>query len=131
MTTVFVLLIISVTCAAAGPVIQSKGMVALGVHDDWFSLETFRYFWRALTTPSVIIGTALMAVAFFLNLALLARAPVSFIVPVTAMEYIVAVVMARFVLGETVPLLRWGGVALIGAGIILLTISWKPDQISN
>lgn len=131
MVTVFVLLLISVTCAAAGPVLQSRGMVALGTHDDWFSFETFRYFWKALTTPSVILGTVLMAIAFFLNLALLARAPVSFIVPVTAMEYIVAVIMARVFLDETVPLLRWGGVGLIGAGIILLTISWKPDQIGN
>jgi drug/metabolite transporter (DMT)-like permease len=127
MLSIMVMLAISVTCAAAAPIVQAKGMIALGAHDDWMSFETIRYFWKALTTPAIIIGTALHAVAFFLNLALLARAPVSFIVPMAALEYFVAVLLARMVLGETVEPLRWGGVALIMAGVVMLSMTWKPE----
>ncbi|MCW5830098.1 MAG: EamA family transporter [Deltaproteobacteria bacterium] len=127
MLTIFIMLAISVTCAALGPVVQAKGMVALGAHDDWLSLETFRYFGRALTTPTVIVGTLLHAVAFFLNLALLARAPVSFIVPLTAMEYIVGVMLARMILGEIVEPMRWAGVGVIAIGVLMMSMTWKPD----
>jgi drug/metabolite transporter (DMT)-like permease len=54
-------------------------------------------------------------------LAVLSRASLSFAYPFAALTYVLIVLFDRFVLDETVPALRWGGVAFIIVGIILVS----------
>jgi drug/metabolite transporter (DMT)-like permease len=50
----------------------------------------------------------------------LSRTSLSFAYPFAAITYILIVLFDRFVLDETVPPLRWMGVALIAVGIVLV-----------
>ena len=75
--------------------------------------------------PWVIAGILLELVYFLLWLAVLSWADVSWGLPMHAMEYIFVAVLAQFLLGEEVPLIRWVGVGLISVGILFMIKSWN------
>lgn len=60
------------------------------------------------------------AVSFFGFMALVSITDVSFAVPATAAGFVVETFLAQYVLGETVPAKRWGGAALVAAGVFLV-----------
>lgn len=80
---------------------------------------TFR---RALRMPSMWIGLALHSIAFGALLALLSWAPVSFVVPATALSYTAGAAGARLFLHEQVTRRRWAGVLLISSGVLLVLV---------
>jgi drug/metabolite transporter (DMT)-like permease len=68
----------------------------------------------------VWVGIVLFALAAFVWLAVLSRAALSFAYPFAGLTYVV-IVLYDTVRGEAVSGLRWGGVALIIAGIVLVS----------
>ena len=78
---------------------------------------------RAFRLPSMWLGVALMAVAFFSLLALLSWADASLVVPATALSYVSGAFGAKFFLRENISPVRWAGVFLVCAGIALLSFS--------
>jgi drug/metabolite transporter (DMT)-like permease len=77
---------------------------------------------QALRSRWMWLGVAMMTVAFFSLLAVFSVANVSFVVPVTALSYVVGALGGRFFLGERVNLQRWIGILLVGAGVVLVLI---------
>lgn len=75
---------------------------------------------RALLFRWMWFGLGLMALAFFSLLMLLSWADVSFVVPVTALSYVIAAVGAKFFLGEQVNANRWLGVMFVCLGVALV-----------
>src|SRR5262249_12901606 len=80
------------------------------------------YFWHALTNPWVIAGTVGNALFYFLFLAVLSWAEVSVALPLTALEYAIAAALGILFLKEPVPPLRWAGIALVIAGVALISV---------
>ncbi len=74
---------------------------------------------RAFRLGWMWLGILLMAVSFYSFLALLSWAPVSFVIPATALSYAVGTLGARFLLGERVSGTRWAGVLLVCLGVVL------------
>ncbi len=72
-------------------------------------------------TPVVWIGLALFGLSAVVWLVVLSRASLSFAYPFAALTYVLIVLFDVFVLDESVPGLRWAGVALIVAGIVLVS----------
>jgi drug/metabolite transporter (DMT)-like permease len=79
--------------------------------------------WRALRVKWIWIGVAMMTVSFFSFLLLLSYESVSFVVPVTAVSYVVGAVGGIFFLGETVSPQRWIGILLVCIGVTLVVIA--------
>jgi uncharacterized membrane protein len=73
-----------------------------------------------LTSPIVWGGLVLFALSAVVWLFALSRASLSFAYPFAALSYVLIVVFSILVLHETVPPLRWLGVACIVTGIILV-----------
>jgi drug/metabolite transporter (DMT)-like permease len=73
------------------------------------------------TTLAVWVGLILFGLSALVWLAVLSRASLSFAYPFAALTYVLIVLFDRFALDESVPALRWGGVALIVAGIVLVS----------
>ena len=68
--------------------------------------------------PGVMwMGLALQALAFFALLALLSWADVSFVVPATALNYVVGAAGSALFLRERVNRVRWAGVLLVCLGV--------------
>ncbi|MGC8529450.1 MAG: EamA family transporter [Leptospirillia bacterium] len=76
-----------------------------------------------LRHPEVLLGVFLQALYYILLLGILRDLPVSQVVPMTGLGYVLTALMARFILQERIPLLRWGGITLITAGVVFIARS--------
>lgn len=74
----------------------------------------------ALFHPWVAAGVALLIVWTFAHMALLSWADLSYVMPVTAIGYVVTAFAGKFFLGEIVSPMRWAGIVLITAGVTLV-----------
>jgi drug/metabolite transporter (DMT)-like permease len=54
------------------------------------------------------------------RMTLLSWADLSYVLPVTALGYVLTALMGRFFLGEHVSLGRWAGIALIMGGVSMV-----------
>jgi len=76
---------------------------------------------RSLFDPFVATGVILLIVALLARLALLSVADLSFVLPMTAIGYLVAALLGRVILHEAVSPQRWLAVILIFAGAALVS----------
>ncbi len=74
----------------------------------------------ALFHPWVALGVGLLILWTLTHMALLSWADLSYVMPVTAVSYVVTALSARFFLGETVSPMRWAGIVLITSGVTLV-----------
>ncbi len=107
-------LIPAVFAQATGNVFLSMRMKEVGA-SHWFEILP-----RAVESPTLWLGTALLIVSFVLFAAALSWADLSFVIPAVSVEVIVNVVFARYFLQEPVSVLRWAGVMLISLGVLLV-----------
>jgi drug/metabolite transporter (DMT)-like permease len=103
----------SVALAATGQALMRAGMASLG------GLGVLDAVASGLGRPVVWFGIASYAVSSLLWLVALSRVPLSVAYPFGALSYVIVVLVA-LAAGETVPPMRWLGVALIVGGIWLV-----------
>ena len=114
------LILISVTLAAIAQITLKSGVdrvtTAHGgtLHIGGGGLKAL------LSSPLVWAGLVLFGLAAVSWLFALSRASLSFAYPFAALGYVLIVAFSVFVLHETVPPLRWLGVAFIVVGIVLV-----------
>jgi drug/metabolite transporter (DMT)-like permease len=109
-----------VVAGTSGELCVSRAMKQIGEVHDFRPRALVRVFLRALRVKWLWIGIGLMTVGFFSLLAILSFENVSFVVPVTALSYVVGALGGRFFLGEHVNWRRWAGVLLVCAGVTLV-----------
>jgi drug/metabolite transporter (DMT)-like permease len=112
---------IAAGAAAIGQIFVRQGMQQVGALEQYAPLALLEYFGRALLNPYVVIGTVLNAVFYFLFLAALSWTDVTVVLPMTALEFGMAAILAVMLLNEVVPTLRWAGIFLVILGVILIT----------
>ena len=120
MLRVIVAMTVAAASAAMGQIFVRRGMLQVGSLENYAPVALAVYFWHALCNPYVIVGTALNAAFYFLFLATLSWTGVTIALPMTAIEYGFAAVLAVTLLNENVPLTRWAGIALVILGVILI-----------
>lgn len=76
---------------------------------------------RAMLNPFVAMGIAALILALLARMALLSLADLSFVLPVTAVGYVITVVIGKTFLHEFVSNQRWLGALLIFAGAALVS----------
>jgi len=123
MLRVLVSIVIAAGSAALGTIMVRRGMQQVGSLENYAPLALAGYFWHALCNPFVIAGTFFNAVFYFLFLAALSWTDVTVVVPMTAIEYGMAAILAVLLLKENVPPIRWAGIALVIIGVILIARS--------
>jgi drug/metabolite transporter (DMT)-like permease len=82
---------------------------------------------RAMLNPFVALGIAALILALLTRMALLSLADLSFVLPVTAVGYVIAVFLGKVFLHETVSHQRWLGTLLIFAGAALVGSTPRKD----
>lgn len=113
------LILTSVLLAALAQLTLKHGMNQVTDASGTASLNT-RTLRSVATNAYVIGGLAIFALSAIVWLLVLSRASLSFAYPFASLTYLLIVLADRFVLHETVPPLRWLGVAFIMAGIIMV-----------
>lgn len=119
MATVALLLVI-VLAGTGGELAVSHAMKHTGEVRSFAPLALLGVLKRAFTQKSMWLGILLMTVSFFSFLALLSWENVSFVVPATALSYVVGVLGAKFLLHEQVGAMRWVGAVLVCLGVALV-----------
>jgi drug/metabolite transporter (DMT)-like permease len=76
---------------------------------------------QAMFNPFVALGVAALILALLMRMALLSLADLSYVLPVTAVGYIIAAIMGKTILNEVVSGQRWLGTVLIFAGAALVS----------
>jgi ceramide glucosyltransferase len=120
LTALMVLMV--VFSSAAGDVFIAKGMKQVGDVSALSRLEILRTIKRIAGNPNFILGVACLAVSFFSFLTVLSWANLSFVVPATAIVYVVTVLGAKFFLGEQIDRMRWAGTLLVCLGVALVCL---------
>jgi uncharacterized membrane protein len=75
---------------------------------------------RAMLNPFVAMGIAALILALLTRMALLSLADLSYVLPVTAIGYVIAVFLGKVFLHETVSSQRWMGTLLIFGGALVV-----------
>lgn len=118
-----VFLLIVVISSTAGEIAITHGMKKVGGPERLNAREVTAFLGRVLGSGWFWLGIPLSAIYFYAMLALLSWAPVSLIVPATALSYVVGTFGAKLLLRERVTRARWAGVALVCAGVALAWVA--------
>jgi drug/metabolite transporter (DMT)-like permease len=123
MLRIIIAMTIAAASAAFGQILVRRGMVQVGSLENYAPWPVLVYFWNALCNPYVVGGTILNAIFYFLFLAALSWTGVTVALPMTAIEYGFAALLAVTLLKESVPPVRWAGIVLVMIGVILIARS--------
>lgn len=87
--------------------------------DDFGRIDPHRllHVVAALANPWVLLGIVCLVAFFASYLTALSWADLSYVLPATALGYVVVTLIGRYMLHENVSPLRWLGVLLISCGV--------------
>lgn len=113
---VLIVMFFAVLAVSVGEALLSRGMkqsnaVTGGLWDQIRAI---------LGNPHVVGGTALMASYFGLYMLALRWADLSFVLPLTAVSYLLGAMLAKYYLGEHVTPVRWIGAIVITIGVVIV-----------
>jgi uncharacterized membrane protein len=80
----------------------------------------------ALFHPWVTLGVLLLILWMMSRMTLLSWADLSYVLPVTAIGYVLVALMGHLFLAEQIPAKRWAGIALIVGGVALVSLGTAP-----
>ena len=108
------LVLLAIICfGSTGDTLLSRGMRQVGeIH-----LREFGKVITAVANPWVAVGILCLIVFFGSYLASLSWADLTFVLPATAIGYVVLALLSRFFLHEQISIARWAGIAMITAGV--------------
>jgi len=99
--------------AVAGDSMLSHGMKQVGT----ISIHHLQSVFLAVANPWVALGILFLLGFFATYMNALSWADLTYVMPATALGYVVLALVARFVLHEHISPLRWLGIVLITAGV--------------
>ena len=89
------------------------------------------FYLQAMLNPFVMLGVIALILALLVRLVLFSLSDLSFVLPVTAVGYVIAAFLGKTVLHETVSSARWLGTVLIFAGAALTSSTVKTATHGN
>ena len=118
-----IVMFLAVSAGTVGDILLAKGMKEMGDISAMNLRGIMDAAFRALTTPKLIFGTAMLAVFFFLWLAVLSWEDLSVALPMQALNYVLVAFLSQYFLGELVTPMSWAGTILVCIGVMLITKS--------
>lgn len=118
-TSSLLLLIVSVSISALAQISFKLGLVAAGAGADGASLLSSTA--RALLMPQVMLGLGLYGVGTIVWLTALGRLEVSQAYPFVGLGFVLTAILGRLVFGDDLSIQRIAGIALVIAGIVLIS----------
>jgi len=100
----------------AGNLALSRGMREVGRIVSASPLD----YARAFANPWTVAGVGILTLWMVTDLALLSRADLSFVLPVTGTAYIPIALAAHFLLHDRISAMRWAGIVVISVGAVLV-----------
>jgi drug/metabolite transporter (DMT)-like permease len=127
----YIVVAIAALSAAIGESFLSYGMRRYGAISLAEPSHLRMLITSVVTNPFVFMGVFFLGLFFFLYLAALSWADLSFVLPLTALSYMFAALLAKYFLKEDVSWRRWVGTIVIVIGITLVALDAKPRTEHN
>lgn len=119
---IYGLLLIAICLTVTGEVLLKLGMNAVRADVGAFA-ASLPVLMRTFTDWRVVLGFALIFSGALFWLGVISRADFSFAYPLLALSYVIALLPARFVIGEQVSLNRIIGACIVVVGAVI--IGWE------
>jgi multidrug transporter EmrE-like cation transporter len=116
------LLVVLICGSTGGEIAMTYGMKATGEPARLRPRALLNFLGRAVCNGWFWVAIPLMAASFYALLVLLSWQPISFVIPASALSYVVGTLGAKYILKEEVNAARWAGVILVCAGVALVAI---------
>jgi len=114
------LLAICILAGALGQISWKHAMSNMEKIEDLEGLFRPETIFNIITDKYILLGLLLYGSAFFLWLSAMSTLDISFMYPMLSLAYVLTAVLAFFLLGEEVTLIRWTGIVLVMLGCILI-----------
>jgi uncharacterized membrane protein len=101
-------------------ILQKKGIMQLGHLDG--SLISMPHLIKALTNPYLMSGLLLSLLGMFCWLGAMSKFKMNFLYSFGSISYVAVCLLAIWLLQENITPLRWGGIALILAGCVVINL---------
>lgn len=125
----YVLLAMLICFGPVGDLLMSKGMRRIGTAPSWAPSALLHHGFLIFTSPIMWLGT-LSLIGFFISYTtVLSWADYSYIQPVSALNYGIVAVLGKFILAETVTPMRWAGIVVVCAGVLI--IGYTPPRTTE
>lgn len=111
----FATLVLAIAVNIVGETTLKRGMNELG--ELHFNVPTLV---RTFTSPTIVVGFALVFGAAVIWLRVISREPLSWAYPMLALGYVPLLYTSREILGEEVSLQRWLGTIVVIVGVTIL-----------
>ena len=116
------MLVILILSSALGDVYIAKGMKQVG-EIRTLRLRALLLFGRKMVSNGAfLLGLLSMIAGFLTFLVVLSWADLSFIIPATSLNFVLATLGAKWILQEHISRLRWFGTILVGLGVALISL---------
>jgi drug/metabolite transporter (DMT)-like permease len=110
-----------ICCSTGGEIAMTYGTRQIGEPERFRPMALLRFLVRAIGSGWVWLAIPLMATAFYSLLILLSWAPISLVIPASALSYVVGTIGAKYILKEEISTARWLGVLMVCIGVALVT----------
>ena len=118
-----ILVLVNVLIGAGGQLMLKAGMSKVGRLDAEALLHPMDLLIRIFTTPLILMALPLYGLALVLWLVAISRLDLSFAYPILALAFLVNPLLARVMLGEQIPSLRWVGILVICTGVLIVGLT--------
>jgi drug/metabolite transporter (DMT)-like permease len=116
----------AILLASTGHLLIKLGLIIAG--HTLSSVSGLERIFQTLFQPAVIGGLAIYGIGTLLWISAVARRNISFLYPLTALNYVIVSVGGRLWFGETISSARWTGIGIVVLGVALLQFSSGEDQ---
>ena len=116
-----IVLFLAIICQTLGDVCLTKGMKSIGEVKTLNPAELLQLGFQVFTNPYIWLGIAILTIFYFLYLAALSWADLSYVLPVTAFGYTLNAALAKYFLHEHISLTRWLGTLVICFGVAIVS----------
>jgi drug/metabolite transporter (DMT)-like permease len=117
----YILLFLLVSAGSLGNTVLDKGMKDIGSIDVSSRAGIWTGALHILTSGTIWLGVLCMLLFMICHMLVLSWADYSFVMPFSAVSYAVVPLLGYMWLGESVPPIRWVGIALIVLGVLLVS----------
>lgn len=95
--------------------------IGMNHQPDFIKTDFGPYLASLMLDVHIIFGTLLLAIGLITQLFFYTWADLTYVLPVTASGYVVTALLSHFLLQENISLDRWLGVAVITAGVMMVS----------
>ncbi len=120
---IIVVIFFAILAQVLGDVCLTKGAKTVGEINPLDPGKLLATGVQLFSSHWIWIGIGMLLVFYLLYLAALSWADLTYVVPVSAFGYVLNAVMAKYLLGEHVSVLRWIGTTVIFAGVAIVSLT--------